>query len=127
MIGRQLGAAAGGSVLAIGVRARSSAAPGVRAKNVQRRLPLGRRPPPIALDDLRHFAGAEHRVDLRNLLLQLVAIALGQAAGDDQPPARAVLLVLRHLEDGVDRLLLRRVDERAGVDDEHVGVRRRRA
>ena len=55
-------------------------------------------------------------------LLQLVAIALGQAAGDDQPLAGAVLLVLRHLEDGVDRLLLGRVDERAGVDDEHVGV-----
>ena len=30
----------------------------------------------------------------------------------------------RHLEDGVDRLLLRVVDERAGVDDDHVGVGR---
>jgi hypothetical protein len=29
--------------------------------------------------------------------------------------------VLGHLEDGVDRLLLRLVDERAGVDDEDVG------
>ena len=35
---------------------------------------------------------------------------------------RARLLVLGHLEDGVDRLLLRLVDEGAGVDDEHVGV-----
>ena len=34
----------------------------------------------------------------------------------------AVLLVLRHLEDRVDRLLLGRVDERARVHDEHVGV-----
>jgi hypothetical protein len=30
--------------------------------------------------------------------------------------------VLRHLEDGVDRLLLGRVDERTGVHHEHVGV-----
>ena len=38
--------------------------------------------------------------------------------------ARAVLLVLRHLEDRVDRLLLGGVDERAGVHDEHVGFGR---
>jgi hypothetical protein len=29
---------------------------------------------------------------------------------------------LRHLEDGVDRLLLRRIDEGARVHDDHVGV-----
>ena len=33
-----------------------------------------------------------------------------------------VFLCSRHLEDGVDRFLLGLVDERAGVDDEHVGV-----
>ncbi len=31
-----------------------------------------------------YFARPEHRVDLGNLLLQLIAIALGQAAGDDE-------------------------------------------
>ena len=36
--------------------------------------------------------------------------------------ARTGLLVLRHLEDGVDRFLLGLVDEGAGVDDEDVGV-----
>ena len=72
--------------------------------------------------DLRHFACSKDCVDLRNLLSQFVAIPLGQAAGDDQSFAGARLLVLGHLEDGVDRLLLRFVDERAGVDDEHVGV-----
>jgi hypothetical protein len=30
--------------------------------------------------------------------------------------------VLRHFEDGVDRFLLRVVDEGAGVDDDDVGV-----
>ena len=80
-------------------------------------------------DDLRHFAGAEHRVDLRNLRLQLVAIALAEAAGHDQPLAGAGLLELRELENGVDRFLFRRIDERAGIDDEDVGfgrVRRQR-
>ena len=62
------------------------------------------------------------RVDLGDLLLQLVAVPLGEAAGDDQPRAVAVALVLRHLEDRVDRFLLGRVDERARVDDEHLGV-----
>src|SRR5205823_13174201 len=36
----------------------------------------------------------------------------------------AVLLVLRHLQNRVDRFLLRLVDERAGVDDQDVGLRR---
>ena len=36
----------------------------------------------------------------------------------------AVCLVARHLEDRVDRFLLGGIDERAGVDDEHVGLRR---
>ena len=76
----------------------------------------------MRVHDLWHFAGSEHRIDFRNLRAQLVAIALGQAAGDDQSLAGAGLLVLGHLEDRVDRLLLGFVDERAGVDDEHVGV-----
>ena len=79
-------------------------------------------PSPDRLYDLRHLTRSEDRVDLGNLLAQLVSIALRQAAGHDQSLTRTGLLVLRHLEDGVDRLLLRLVDERAGVDDEHVGV-----
>src|SRR5262249_56212111 len=71
-------------------------------------------------DDLRHFTRAEDRVDLRNFLLQLVAIALRHAAGDDQFPAPSGLLPLRHLEDGVDRFLFRGIDERARVHDEDV-------
>src|SRR5262249_43564111 len=73
-------------------------------------------------DDLRDLARTEDHVDLRNFLLQLVAIALRQATGDDEAPALTVLLVLRHLENRVDRFLLGRIDERAGIDDEDVGL-----
>ena len=71
--------------------------------------------------DLRHLAGAEHGVDLRDLGAQFVAVTLGKAPGHDQAAARAILLVPRHLQDRVNRLLFRRVDEGAGIDDEHVG------
>ena len=74
-------------------------------------------------DDLRDLARAEHGVDLRDLGAKLIAISLGQASGHDQSAAGAVLLPLRHLEDGVDRLLLGGVDERARVDHEHLGRR----
>src|SRR5262245_49615937 len=75
-------------------------------------------------DDVGDLAGAEDRVNLGDLFLQLVAIALGEAAGDDEAAAGAVLLVLRHLENRVDRLLLRAVDEGAGVDDQDLRARR---
>jgi hypothetical protein len=60
----------------------------------------------------------------RNVLADLIAIPLHQAAGDDEAlgAAAALALVLHHLKDGIDRLLLGRVDEAAGVDDEDVRV-----
>jgi hypothetical protein len=73
---------------------------------------------------LRHFAGAEHDVDLGDLRLELIPIALAQTAGDDQPLTRAPALQLGHFEDRVDRLLLGRVDERARVDHDHFGLAR---
>ena len=72
--------------------------------------------------NLLQLAGADDGVDFRNVLLDFVAIAFDQAAGDDQLLRAAGSLVLRHLQDGVDRLLLGSVDERAGVDDDDVGV-----
>src|SRR2546423_15602169 len=71
--------------------------------------------------DLRDVSGAEHSIDLRNLRLQLVAIALAKTSRDDEPLAGAGLFELGQLEDRVDRLLLGRVDERACVYDEHIG------
>jgi hypothetical protein len=81
-------------------------------------------PPPVQRsNNPGHFARSEHRVDLRNLGPQLIAVSFGHAAGHNQSAAGAGLLVFCHFEDGVDRLLLCLVDEGAGVDDEHVGVR----
>src|SRR5579863_7083504 len=68
------------------------------------------------------LAGADDGVDLRNVFADLVAIALDEAAGDDELARGAGGFVARHLEDGVDRLLPGRVDEAAGVDDEDFGV-----
>ena len=74
--------------------------------------------------DLRDLAGAERRVDLRDLAAQLGVVALGEAARHDEPLRAARLLLARHLEDRVDRLLLGAVDEGAGVDDDHVRLLR---
>ena len=68
------------------------------------------------------LAGAEDGVDFGNLLPQFLAVAFGKAASDHQPCGPAFGLVLGHLEDGVDRLLLGRVDERTRVHHEHVGL-----
>ena len=49
---------------------------------------------------------------------------MSEAACDDQAAAAAALLVLGHVEDGRDRLLLGRLDEGAGVDDQDIGLGR---
>jgi len=74
--------------------------------------------------DAFELAGAEDGVDLRDVFADLVAVALDEAAGDDDALglAAVLLLVLDHLEDGVDGLLLGGVDEGAGVDDDDFGV-----
>ncbi len=53
---------------------------------------------------------------------QLLAVALGHATGDNQ--AGTALALIFEGQDGVDRLLAGLVDERAGVDDHQVGLRR---
>ena len=63
--------------------------------------------------------GAEHGVDLRHLRTKLLAVECGQAAGDDKLLASALLG--GEFENRVDRLLLRGVDEAAGIDDDDVG------
>ena len=50
------------------------------------------------MHDVGNLAGAENRIDFGNLAAQLVAIALGQAAGDDEPLTGPVLLELVHLD-----------------------------
>ncbi len=75
-------------------------------------------------EDCFEFAGADDGVDFRDVLLDLVAVALDQAAGDDDALgfSAVLFLVLHHLEDGVDRLLFGGVDEAAGVDDDDLSV-----
>ncbi len=72
-------------------------------------------------EDALEFAGADDGVDLRNILLDFVAITLDQASGNDEFPGFAVGLEAGHLEDGVDGFLFGGVDEGAGIHDEHVG------
>jgi len=68
------------------------------------------------------LAGADDGVDFGNGLHDLVAIALDEAAGDDEFAGGAGGFVAGHFQDGVDGLLLGGVDEGAGVDDEDFGV-----
>ncbi len=75
-------------------------------------------------EDGFEFAGAYDSVYFGDVLLDFVAVALDEAAGDDDAAcfAAVLLLVLDHLEDGVDGLLLGGVDEAAGIDDDDLGV-----
>ena len=69
------------------------------------------------------FAKADNRIKLGDLLAQLFAVALPEAAGDDDLlPGCRILLELTGLEDRVDRLFLRRFHEAAGVDHDDIGV-----
>ena len=73
-------------------------------------------------EDGFELAGADYGVDFWDALPDFVAVALDEAAGDDELAGRAGGFVAGHLEDGVDRLLLGGVDEAAGVDDEDLGL-----
>ncbi len=75
-------------------------------------------------DDLFDLVGADHGVDFGKLLLDIVAVAFNEATGDDKLARPPGLLVLRHLDDGVDGFLFGRVDEAAGIDDQNVGITR---
>ena len=80
--------------------------------------------------DLRELVEPDEGVDLGQRTGQFLGEPLRHAAGDDQLlPAMAALqaAVAVGLEDGGDAFLLGRVDERAGVDDHHVGGVRDRA
>ena len=73
-------------------------------------------------ENIFQLAGAYNGVDFGNIFADLVAEALDKAPGDDELLRLASGLVRGHFEDRVDRLLLGAFDERAGVDDDHVGV-----
>ena len=75
----------------------------------------------IAIDRFEnpfHFARSHHGIDFRNLLENLVAKAFDKATGDNQLAGRPKFLVLGHLQNRVDRLFLRGLNETARIDDE---------
>ena len=71
--------------------------------------------------DLLAAEDADDLVDLGDLVQEHLALAFGQAAGDDHALDLAVPLAVEHLADHAQRLLPGRVDEAAGVDDDEVG------
>ena len=72
--------------------------------------------------ELRDRFAARVLVGVRELVGQLLAIPLGQASNGDDLLGAAVLLEIGSLEQGVDRVLLRLLDEATGVDDGHIGL-----
>ncbi len=65
--------------------------------------------------DAFDFAGAHHGVHFRHLFENLLAKPLDQAARHNQFFRRAEFLVLRHFQDGLDGLFLRRFNEAACI------------
>ena len=73
--------------------------------------------------DLFDLIDTHERIHLRHQLGQFLSVTLGQAAGDDHGlTGVCVFAELSRLEDGVDALLLRGIDEGAGIDDKRVGL-----
>ena len=64
--------------------------------------------------------GTKDSIDFRNLIDDLLFVALSQAAGNDQRFTLTHFLHLRHLEDCVNALLLGVTDEAACVDDNDI-------
>ena len=68
------------------------------------------------------FPRSHDSIYFGNVFPNLVAEAFDQASGDDQFLRFACRLMPGHFEDGVDRLLLGALDERAGIHHNHVGI-----
>ena len=67
---------------------------------------------------------ADEGIHFRHDARQIFGETLRQTSGDDDLLAGAVFVFgtfLDGFKDGIDRLRFRHVDERAGIDDEHVG------
>ena len=68
------------------------------------------------------FAGSDDSIDFGNILANLIAEALDEASGDYKFLSLARCFVAGHFENRVHGLLLRALNERTGVDHDHVGV-----
>ena len=73
--------------------------------------------------DLLEVIETDERIDLGDRLLQVAAVLLDHAAGDDQS-LESFPFASRHLEDRVDRFFLGGVDEPAGIDNKQASPAR---
>jgi hypothetical protein len=96
----------------------------MRCTGVRNRSHLRRFGAPQQFRQVEKIAGADENIDLRQFLAQFGAVALRKASGDHQPPTDAALFDLRCLQDGADGFLLGRLDKRARVHNQHLGVAR---
>ena len=69
------------------------------------------------LEDVHPTACADDAVQARHFLHERIAVALRQASGRDHHLVAA--LDLDQFAQRLDRLFFRRVDESAGIDDQH--------
>ena len=66
--------------------------------------------------------GAQKEIDLGERLEEFSLVALDHAADGDEALQRAVRLEASGVDDGIERFLLGRIDEAAGVDDDELCV-----
>ncbi len=92
----------------------------MRRAGVRNRPRFGRYGASQQLGQVEEVAGADENVHLGHRRGELGRVALRQTPRDHQPLAEAALLDLRRFEDGVDRFLLRRLDKRACVHQQHL-------
>src|SRR6185437_541948 len=96
-----------------------------RHQDLERRLGLwrtARRRNTRSGNDLLQLTSANHRIYFGDVLLDLGAIALDQAPSHNQLLRPATSFVPRHLQNRVHRFLLSRIDRRAGIHDNDVGL-----
>ena len=88
-------------------------------------LPRNQEPPPLQrllnnLHDTSPRPCADDGVRLRNLIQQLLPIALPKTARHDETAATSDLLIVCHTKYGRNGLFLRGLDECAGVDNQNI-------
>jgi hypothetical protein len=74
------------------------------------------------LEQAGQLGGAEESIDLRDLCLEVVLVALREAAGHVELFDLAFAFGLGVLHDGIDRFLLGAVYEAAGIDHYYIAA-----
>jgi hypothetical protein len=99
----------------VGLVAQELADPGVGGDRIGNQAALRQ-----LWDQVMELRKAQEEVDFRNLVLELMFVALHETPDRHDRLDPRLLLELCRAEDGVDRFLLRGVDEAAGVDEDDV-------